>query len=130
MNLARFALRNDKVIAFVVVVLALLGLRAYLIVPQSIFPTMSFSRIDVVADVGDLPPDQVRVAVTRPLEGALQALPSVTHVVATSSQGSAEIFVTFHGRDRPASRSQYRQSGDLAGALGASRPHAASLRLW
>lgn len=95
MNLARFALRNDKVIAFAVVVLALLGFRAYLIAPQSIFPTMSFSRIDVVADVGDLPPDQVLVAVTRPLEGALQALPSVTHVVATSSQGSAEIFVTF-----------------------------------
>jgi CzcA family heavy metal efflux pump len=95
MNLARFALRNDKVIAFAVVVLAVLGVRAYLIAPQSIFPTMSFSRIDVVADVGDLPPDQVRVAVTRPLEGALQSLPSVTHVVATSSQGSAEIFVSF-----------------------------------
>jgi CzcA family heavy metal efflux pump len=95
MNLARFALRNDKVIAFAVVVLAVLGLRAYLIAPQSIFPTMSFSRIDVVADVGDLPPDQVRIAVTRPLEGALQTLPSVTHVVATSSQGSAELFVTF-----------------------------------
>jgi CzcA family heavy metal efflux pump len=95
MNLARFALRNDKVIAFAVVVLALLGVRAYLIAPQSIFPTMSFARVDVVADVGDLPPDQVRVAVTRPLEGALQSLPSVTHVVATSSQGSAEIFVSF-----------------------------------
>jgi CzcA family heavy metal efflux pump len=95
MNLARFALRNDKVIAFAVVVLALLGLRAYLVTPQSIFPNMSFSRIDVVADVGDLPPDQVRIAVTRPLEGALQTLPSVTHVVATSSQGSAEIFVSF-----------------------------------
>jgi CzcA family heavy metal efflux pump len=95
MNLARFALRNDKVIGFAVVVLAVLGLRAYLVAPQSIFPTMSFSRIDVVADVGDLPPDQVRVAVTRPLEGALQTLPSVTHVVATSSQGSAELFVTF-----------------------------------
>jgi CzcA family heavy metal efflux pump len=95
MNLARFALRNDKIIAFAVVVLAILGLRSYLIAPQSIFPTMSFSRIDVVADVGDLPPDQVRVAVTRPLEGIFQTLPSVTHVVATSSQGSAELFVTF-----------------------------------
>ncbi|HEY5349538.1 MAG TPA: efflux RND transporter permease subunit, partial [Candidatus Lustribacter sp.] len=95
MNLARFALRNDKVIVFAVLVLALLGVRAYLIAPQSIFPTMSFSRIDVVADVGDLPPEQVRIAVTRPLEGAFQTLPSVTHVVATSSQGSAELFVSF-----------------------------------
>ena len=95
MNLARFALRNDKVIMFVVAVLALLGLRAYTIAPQSIFPGMSFSRIDVVADVGDLPPDQVRVAVTRPLEQSFQTLPSATNVLATSSQGSAELFVSF-----------------------------------
>jgi CzcA family heavy metal efflux pump len=95
LNLARFALRNRKVIVFVVLVLALLGVRAFLIAPQSIFPNMSFARIDVVADVGDLPPDQVRVAVTRPLEQSFQTLPSVTSVVATSSQGSAELFVTF-----------------------------------
>ena len=95
MNLARFALHNRKVIVFVVLVLAILGVRAFLTAPQSIFPNMSFARIDVVADVGDLPPDQVRVAVTRPLEQAFQTLPSVTSVVATSSQGSAELFVSF-----------------------------------
>src|ERR1700722_16786286 len=95
LSLARFALRNRKVIVFVVLVLALLGVRAFLIAPQSIFPDMSFARIDVVADVGDLPPDQVRIAVTRPLEQSFQTLPSVTNVVATSSQGSAELFVNF-----------------------------------
>ena len=101
MNLARFALHNDKVIVFAVLVLALLGVRAYLIAPQSIFPTMSFSRIDVVADVGDLPPDQVLVAVTRPLEQGFQTLPSVTNVVARSSQGSAELFVNFASSTDP-----------------------------
>jgi CzcA family heavy metal efflux pump len=100
-NLARFALRNDKVIVFAVLVVAVLGIRAYLTTPQSIFPPMSFSRIDVVADVGDLPPDQVRVAVTRPLEQALQGLPSVTDVLATSSQGSAELFVSFASSTDP-----------------------------
>ena len=95
MNLARFALRNNKVIVFAVLVLAILGVRAYVIAPQSIFPTMSFARVDVVADVGDLPPEQVRVAVTRPLEAAFQTLPSVMHVVATASQGSAELVVSF-----------------------------------
>ena len=101
MNLARFALQYDKVIVFLVIVLALLGVRAYLITPQSIFPTMSFSRIDVVADVGDLPPEQVRISVVRPLETALQTLPAVTRVVATSSQGSAEIVVTFANSTDP-----------------------------
>ncbi len=81
--------------------LALLGIRAYLITAQSIFPTMSFSRIDVVAEVGDLPPGQVRVGVTRPLEQAFQSLPSVTGVLATSTQGSAEIVVTFSSSTDP-----------------------------
>ena len=101
MDLGRFALRNDKVIVFVVLALAALGLRAYATTPQSIFPTMNFARIDVVADAGDLPPDRVRVAVTRPLEAAFQALPSVTDVLATSSQGTAELFVTFASSTNP-----------------------------
>jgi CzcA family heavy metal efflux pump len=86
---------------FAILVLALLGVRAYLVTPQSIFPTMSFSRIDVVADAGNLPPDQVRTAVTRPLEEAFQSLPSVTSVTSTSSQGSAELIVAFDSKTDP-----------------------------
>ena len=86
---------------FLVAVLAILGVRASFVTPQSIFPTMSFSRIDVVADVGDLPPEQVRVGVTRPLEQAFQTLPSVTGVLATSSQGTAELFVNFAASTDP-----------------------------
>ena len=56
---------------------------------------MSFSRIDVVADAGNLPPDQVRVAIALPLERAFAGLPSVTRTLATSSQGNAEIVVEF-----------------------------------
>lgn len=68
---------------------------AYASTPASIFPTMSFSRIDVVADAGNLPPDQIRIAVALPLQRAFLGLPSVTRVVTTSSQGSAELIVTF-----------------------------------
>ncbi len=107
MKLADFALRNDKVILFAVVVLAVLGVRAYIDTPQSIFPTMSFSRIDVVADAGDLPPEQVRIAVARPLEQAFQALPSVTSVLSTSSQGSAELIVEFAPSTDPRVDLQY-----------------------
>ncbi|HWT06985.1 MAG TPA: efflux RND transporter permease subunit, partial [Xanthomonadales bacterium] len=92
---------------FAVAVLALLGVRAYLTTPQSIFPTMSFSRIDVVAEAGDLPPDQVRIAVTRPLEQALQSLPSVTSVNSNSSQGSAELIVAFDAKTDPRADLQY-----------------------
>ncbi|HEY4441182.1 MAG TPA: efflux RND transporter permease subunit, partial [Candidatus Elarobacter sp.] len=94
-NVAAFALRHAKVIVFAAVVLAVLGLHSYRTAPESIFPRMTFSRIDVVAEAGDLPPDRVRVAVARPLETAFQTLSSVTRVRANSTQGSAEIIVDF-----------------------------------
>ncbi len=95
MNLARTGLAHRKTIAFVVVVLTGLGVWAYLTTPAGIFPNMSFARIDVVADAGNLPPDQVRIAVAAPLQRAFLGLPSVTNVKATSEQGSAELLVTF-----------------------------------
>jgi CzcA family heavy metal efflux pump len=95
LQVSSFGLRHRKAVGFLVAVLAALGVWAYVVTPASIFPNMSFSRIDVVADAGNLPPDQVRVAVTMPLERAFLGLPSVTRVQATSEQGSAELVVTF-----------------------------------
>jgi CzcA family heavy metal efflux pump len=100
-TVAGFALRHAKVIVFAALALAALGVRSYLVAPAGIFPQMSFSRIDVVADAGDLPPERVRVAVTRPLETAFQTLPSATRVRATSTQGSAEIVVDFDPHTDP-----------------------------
>lgn len=95
MNVAAFGLRHQKTVAFLAAVLAVLGVWSYLTTPAAIFPEMSFARIDVVADAGNLPPDRVRTSVTVPLERAFLGLPSVTNVRATSSQGSAELLVTF-----------------------------------
>ena len=95
MNLARFALDRAKLIVFVAVVLALLGAASYAIAPRSIFPHMTFARIDVVVDAGDLPPDRVRIAVTVPLERAFQTLPALQRLRANSAQGAADILLDF-----------------------------------
>ena len=100
MSFAALGARYEKLVVFLVAVLTVLGVFAYMSIPASIFPTMSFSRIDVVADVGNLPPDQVRVAVGLPLERAFQGLPSVTRVLTTSAQGNAEFIVEFDPRTR------------------------------
>ncbi len=110
MKVAQVVLGRAKVIVFVALVLAAFGIRSYLIAPQSIFPAMSFARIDVVADAGDLTPEQVRVAVTRPLETAFGTLPSATRVRANSTQGSAEIVVDFDTSTDPRIDLQYVQS--------------------
>jgi CzcA family heavy metal efflux pump len=101
MDLSHFAQRYDKVFLFVVVVLAVLGVFAYVYTPQAIFPNMSFARIDVVADAGQLPPEQVRVAVTQPLERAFQSALNAQQVLATSAHGSSELLVTFDPKSDP-----------------------------
>ena len=123
MNVAHFVLARSKVVVFVVLVLAAFGVRSYLIAPQSIFPAMSFARIDIVADAGDLTPERVRVAVTRPLESVLATLPSATRVRATSSQGSSEIIVDFDPGTDPRVDLQYAQAAisSLAPTLPAAK---------
>lgn len=101
MDVAKFALRHDKALLFAVLVLAAFGVRAYMQTPASILPNMSFARVEVVADAGQLPPDQVRNAVALPLEQALQTLPAVVRVLSTSTQGSADIVVDFQPNTDP-----------------------------
>jgi len=100
-RLAAFALDRASIILFVVAILGIAGVVAYLNTPKAIFPTMTFSRIDVVAEAGDLPPEQVRVAVTRPLEAAFGTVAHVISVKAASAQGSADITVNFDPSTSP-----------------------------
>ena len=124
-TVAAFALRHAKVIVFAALVLAALGVRSYLIAPAAIFPPMTFSRIDVVAEAGDLPPERVRVAVTRPLEQAFQTLPSATRVRATSTQGSSEILIDFDPHTDP--RTDLQVVEQAIGALRGDLPAAKSI---
>jgi multidrug efflux pump subunit AcrB len=104
---ARFSIRHARAIAFLTVAMVCAGVWAYLRTPASILPEMRFSRIDVVADVGDLPPEQARVAVTLPLERAFLGLPSAQKVTATSAQGSSELVIAFDPRSSSVIDLQY-----------------------
>jgi hypothetical protein len=94
-NIAQIVLGRSKAVMFVVLVLGAFGVRSYVIASQSIFPAMSFARIDVVADAGELTPERVRTAISHPLQTAFGTLPSATRVRATSSQVSAELLIDF-----------------------------------
>src|SRR5262249_41267230 len=86
--------RARKPLLFLVAALAALGVWAYLTAPQSIFPQVSLSRIEVFAGAGDLPPEEVLSQVTHPLEAALQSL-SVRDMRTLSNQGAVEIELDF-----------------------------------
>jgi len=59
--------------------------------PMSILPEVTFPRVKVVADSGELPSDVMLRDVTRPLEESVRRVPGILEVRSTTSRGSAEI---------------------------------------
>jgi multidrug efflux pump subunit AcrB len=107
MNPARFSLRHARAVGFLALALTCAGASAYLQTPASIFPEMHFSRVDVVVEAGNIPPERVRVEVTLPLERAFLGLPSIQRILATSSQGSSELVVAFDPKSDTTADLQY-----------------------
>lgn len=79
-----------------VVAASALGVILAFSIPSAVFPEITFNRMIVLAESGDLPSAQMLVSVTRPLEDAAYGVVGVALVRSTTSRGSAEIDVTFN----------------------------------
>jgi CzcA family heavy metal efflux pump len=87
--------RNAKPTIFVIFALACLGAYLAFSVPVSVFPTTDFPRIIIGVDNGVMPIDQMQIAVTRPIEEAVNSVPGLHNVRSITSRGSAEINLFF-----------------------------------
>ncbi len=72
-----------------------LGVLLAFSIPSSVFPQMTFDRAIILANAGDLPPKQMLVAVTRPIEEAAYSVTGVKLVRSETTRGAAEIDVSF-----------------------------------
>ncbi|WP_309694087.1 efflux RND transporter permease subunit [Armatimonas sp.] len=95
MNLARFALGNLKAILFVTVVLCLIGGWTLFSFPVAILPDVTFPRLVIIAEAGELPARRVEVGVSRPLEEAIATVPGVARLRSKIQRGAAELSVDF-----------------------------------
>lgn len=95
LTILRAALTQRIAVYTLVAVLCIAGLLAVNALPQSVYPNLDFSRVNVRAENGQLAPTLVQTGITRPLERELAAVPGVEQIVATSTQGAADVNVTF-----------------------------------
>ena len=86
---------HRRSLLFLCLILALGGIAAAFGLPVSLFPDVSFPRVQVTMDAGDRPADQMVLQVTTPLGEAIRRGRGVRDVRSTTSRGSAEIAVTF-----------------------------------
>jgi CzcA family heavy metal efflux pump len=87
--------RHARAVLFLAVALTAAGLLAALQLPVSLFPTVSFPRVQILADVGDRPADRMMVEVTRVLEEAVNTVPGLVNVRSVTSRGSCDISLNF-----------------------------------
>lgn len=71
------------------------GLFAATRLPVGLFPFISYPRVVVSIDAGERDPAQMAVEITRPVEIALRAVPSVSRVRSTTSRGAADVALDF-----------------------------------
>src|SRR5437870_13224493 len=82
-------------------------------IPSSVFPELVFPRAIILADSGELPPDQMLVSVTRPIASVAYSIVGTALVRSTTTRGAAEVDVTFAPSADRTTRSQ-----SLSAALG------------
>src|SRR5262252_2405780 len=87
--------RHSKSIIFSILILAAIGIYEALSLPVAVFPTTNFPRIIIGVENGVMPIEQMEVAVTRPLEQAVNGVPGLQQVRSVTSRGSAEINLFF-----------------------------------
>jgi CzcA family heavy metal efflux pump len=111
------SVRNSSLALSVVIAGSILGIVLVHSIPGAVFPSIQFNRAIILADSGDLPPAQMLVAVTRPLEEAAYGAMSVSQVRSTTTRGSSEIDVALGASSNPVTSFQL-----LDDAVGEARP--------
>ncbi|VAV86569.1 Cobalt-zinc-cadmium resistance protein CzcA; Cation efflux system protein CusA [hydrothermal vent metagenome] len=86
---------HRRSIFLLVIILVLGGVAAAVKLPVALFPQVDFPRVVLLFDAGDRPADQMEIAVTRPLEQAVRAVPGVTGLRSRTSRGSTELSINF-----------------------------------
>src|SRR5690242_11779727 len=95
MNFVRGARQRIVGVFLLIAILVAAGAFEMSRLPASIFPSVTFPTVKVIADVGEEPADRMMPTATRPLEEAILKVPGIEIVRSTTSRGSTEIDAQF-----------------------------------
>src|SRR5581483_1883682 len=96
MTLVRFCRDNRYFIYLLTLFLVGAGLVCAYRLPSNIYPELNFPRVMILAHSGDLAPDAMLLAVTRPIEESVATVLGVRRVRSKTIRGAAEISVLFN----------------------------------
>jgi CzcA family heavy metal efflux pump len=94
--MTQWAHRHRRSILFALTLFAAAGFLVIYRTPVSLFPQVTFPRVVINLDAGDMPAERMAVQVTWPVEEVVRAVPGVLTVRSTTSRGSANIAINFN----------------------------------
>jgi CzcA family heavy metal efflux pump len=95
MTFASIISHQSRAVFVVVALLCSAGLYAAMQLPTAIFPNTDFPRIVVTVENSEVPADQMLVAVTQPIEEAMNGIPGIQRIRSTTARGSAQVDLFF-----------------------------------
>jgi CzcA family heavy metal efflux pump len=98
MKLARLVSNQSRAVLVIIALLCIGGLYAAWQLPVAIFPQTNFPRIVIIVENDVVPAPQTLVAVTRPIEEAMNGIPGILRIKSTTSRGAAEVSLFFDWR--------------------------------
>lgn len=90
-----FFTKYSKPVLFFGFLLLAAGVFTFNRMQTALFPEVTFPRITLIADAGQLPVDRMMITVTKPLENAVKRVKGVNVVKSSTSRGSCTIDVYF-----------------------------------
>ncbi len=94
--MTQWAYLHRRSILFALSMIAIAGFFEIYRTPVSLFPQVTFPRVVVNLDAGDMPAERMAVQVAWPVEEAVRAVPGVVTVRSATSRGSADIAINFN----------------------------------
>ncbi|MDO9161953.1 MAG: efflux RND transporter permease subunit [Methylococcaceae bacterium] len=91
----QWAYLHRRSILFALSMFAIAGCFAIYRTPVSLFPQVTFPRVVINLNAGDMPAERMAIQVAWPVEEAVRAVPGVLTVRSATSRGSADIAINF-----------------------------------
>ncbi len=93
--MTQWAYLHRRSILFALSMIAIAGFFQIYSTPVSLFPQVTFPRVVINLNAGDMPAERMAIQVTWPVEEAVRAVPGVRTVRSATSRGSSDIAVNF-----------------------------------
>lgn len=95
MSITRFAIKNDRVTLFLVLMLSVFGVLSYLDMPKALDPGFTIRTAVINTSLPGASPERVAQLITDKIEQAIQQMPELDYVNSDSSTGKSVIYANF-----------------------------------